>query len=399
MSLSRIAVGIDEDSRDHACLAVYGPDDLVGLGTRKVNAKVRTISKLIAIILTVLVLKVYADAWPSFDLYKADFAAFYSTALLWREGQPSYDAVKACELQKAIGVPSCMATFHPPILLPLTATVVNDNYVASYWRWCAALLLLVLLCAVPVYALTHRDAIKTIALLCFFPVFRGVLQGQDTVVVLFAILLCVLFLKRGKDLLAGVALGLTVLRPPLAIAFGIAFLFSRRKAFVSFCVTASTLAVFSFLLVGAQGFRDIISTAILSANGAHTSTHQQEMFNLVGIFVRAGLRPEWAWPMFLAAIIGVAILWRKRGVTHSTFALAMIAFLLTSPHLHSHDLALLVIPLIAWPSVTVPLISLAMLAATPLGAAPLVIYVIMSAMLLTIVIRRRAGAAPIPLSS
>jgi hypothetical protein len=340
---------------------------------------------LVPLVLTLLALTVYVNGWRAWDIHNADFAAFYSGGILWGDGRPAYDLKAACDLQAQVGVSLCMPFFHPPVLLPLLSAIANGDYAASYLRWFGLLLVVILCCAFPVYALTDRDLPKTIVLICFFPMFVILLQGQDTAFVLLGVLLCAVFLRGGKDSLAGIALGLTVLRPHLALALSMPLLFSRPKAFRSFFITGMVLVVYSFALVGVEGFRDIVSTTLLSARGTDASTHQQHMFNLVGLIARRGLNPIWAWPFFIGSIAGISVLWNKRGVTQSTFALGIICALFTSPHLHMHDLALLIIPLLAWPAVTVPIISFGMLTALSFGVTPLFIYAIMLGLALTVI--------------
>jgi hypothetical protein len=106
------------------------------------------------------------------------------------------------------------------------------------------------------------------------------------------------------------------------------------------------------------------------------------MYNLVGLFSHLGISPFWAWPFFLAAIVGISLLWRKR-LTSTTFGLGIMIALVTSPHLHTHDLALLIVPLLAWPSAAIPLMSIALIRLIPLGLAPFAIYVIMFALAIT----------------
>jgi hypothetical protein len=330
-----------------------------------------------------LLLMIYVDGWRSLDPHRADFAAFYSGTVLWKQGRPAYDLKSGCEIQANAGVPLCMPFFHPPILLPVLSPVVNENYLASYWRWVIVGSLIVILCAATVYRLTNADLIKTVVTISFFPVFVGLRQGQDTAFVLLGILLCLLFLRDGKDSLVGIALSLTVLRPHLALALAFPLLLARPKAFRAFFVTSLALVAFSFLLVGAQGFRDIIINTLLSARGTDNSTHQEAMYNVVGIFVRAGLSPLWAWPFFVAAIVAVAVLWRKCGVTLSTFSIAVTLVLFTSPHLHTHDLALLIVPLLLWPTIAVPLFSLGILIGLSFQVAPLLVYLVMASLIFT----------------
>src|SRR5882762_4088452 len=87
---------------------------------------------LASLVLALLVLIVCASARRTFDPHGADFAAFYSGAVLWQQGQNAFDRQAACEAQSRSGISFCMLNFHPPVLLPLLSAVVNGDYVASY---------------------------------------------------------------------------------------------------------------------------------------------------------------------------------------------------------------------------------------------------------------------------
>jgi hypothetical protein len=70
------------------------------------------------------------------------------------------------------------------------------------------------------------------------------------------------------------------------------------------------------------------------------------MFNLLGLMERAGVSPETArpvaWVMFLLSAFFLLFMW-KRNPSKPPFALTMLLAVFTSPHLHGHDLALLLV--------------------------------------------------------
>src|SRR5829696_2340569 len=192
-----------------------------------------------AILAVLLIL--YFTEWRRNDPKPSDFAAFYAGAILWDQGHQPYDPHAVCDIQARIGVPVCLPLFHPPVLLPLMSAVSNSDYEGSFLRWAVVLSVVFVLCGIPLQKLANCDLVDVLLYLAFFPVFVCILQGQDTAFVLLGVLLCALFLRDGKDSLAGVALGLTVLRPHLAIAISIPLLFVRPKAFRTFFLTGLVL--------------------------------------------------------------------------------------------------------------------------------------------------------------
>jgi Glycosyltransferase family 87 len=338
-----------------------------------------TRSNILTLLISTVVLSISISVWRAVDPHRSDYAGLYASARLWKDGRNPYDQKSSCEVQRRANVSLCLPSNHPPILFPLIAALANENYVTSYFRWSLISLLVVVCCAWPLYYIAE-DAIKTFALLCFYPIFVAVRQGQDTSFVLLGVLICFLFLLKGKDRWAGVALGLTMLRPQLALALGLPLAFSRPKAFRSFCLIGVALALYSLILVGLDGFKDILNVILVTATGADESIHQAGMYNLVAILVRLRISSAWAWPFFGVAIAGVSFLWRKTGVTTTTFGLAILLALFFSPHLHTHDLSLLVMPLVVCSSVIVALLSLAFVVASVYGVQQFLIFALMASL-------------------
>lgn len=345
-----------------------------------------------------ILLILYFAEWQKNDLLTSDFAAFYTAATLWEDGWQPFSRDLQCEIQSHIGGSVCLPFFHPPVLLPLLSLVSTENYSASYLRWVGVLLIILITCALPIRKLISCDVLDIVLYLTFFPIFALILQGQDTAFVLLGILMAAVFLRDRNDILAGIALSLVVLRPHLALALAIPLTFCRPKAFLSFFIAGVVLVAYSLALVGVEGFNEALKMIVLAAKGADPTIRQAEMYNLVGLFVRLGISSSLAWALFAAAIVGISILWRKRGVTQSNFALGVLSVLFTSPHLHAHDLSLLIIPMLSLASIMTPVISLAFMAAILLGVQHVFVYALMLTLALSLT-KFRGFTLPGPQSS
>lgn len=287
----------------------------------------------------------YAAAWRTVLPKESDFPAFYSSTRIWQEGGNPYDLEKQCEKQIPIrGVP-CLPFAHPPVLLPLMSLISNDDFLRSYYRWTGALLIVVLLCVIPFYRISHnwQNSIQSIL---FLPVVISLALGQDTPFILLGVLLCLWLLAEGKDFLAGLALSLSVIKPQIAILLGLPLLFARPKAFAGFCVGGLALAGFSFALVGIDGFVGLLRIVRVLSQGQGFGVNTQFMVSVTGLLVRVGLSPSWSWGFFGLALIGITILWRRFGITPQTFSLGIVLALFCAPHLHLHDLSLLSGPIL-----------------------------------------------------
>ena len=272
-----------------------------------------------------------------------DFPAFYSAARLWRQGTNPYDLEKQCDLQLPIrGVP-CLPFAHPPVLLPLVALVSNDSFVSSYYRWVIVLALVGLACVIPLFKLSG-DLKRSVQAALFLPVVLAVAMGQDTLFVMLAALLWWWLLVERKDFLAGLVLSLAVIKPQLAMLLGLPLLFSRPKAFFGFCVGGFVLLVFSYALVGIEGFRGLIRIVQVMSRGQGFGVNAFAMVSVTGLLARVGVSPLWSWLFFALGLVGNTLLWRKTKTSLNAVLLGIVIAVFCSPHLHFHDLSLLTLP-------------------------------------------------------
>ena len=299
----------------------------------------------IAIAFIALQIILYAAAWRTVMPKESDFPAFYSAARIWQEGGNPYDLDKQCEKQIPIrGVP-CLPYAHPPILLPLVSLVSNDDFLGSYYRWTGVLLIVVLICVIPFYKISSdwRNSIQSIL---FLPVVISLALGQVTPFLLLAVMLWLWLLLEGKDFWAGLALSLSVVKPQLAILLGLPLLFARPKAFAGFCAGGLALSLYSFALVGPDGFASLLRVVRVLAQGEGYGVNTSVMISVTGLLVRVGLSPVWSWVFFGLALIVVSLLWRRWGINAQTLSLGIVLALFCAPHLHFHDLSLLSGPIL-----------------------------------------------------
>lgn len=299
----------------------------------------------LAIAFIALQIVLYAAAWRTVLPKESDFPAFYSAAGIWQQGGNPYDLEKQCSMQIPIRGEPCLPFAHPPVLLPLLSLVSSDDFVRSYYRWTSLLLIVVIACVIPLYQITHewRSSIQSIL---FLPVVISLALGQDTPFILLGVLLWFWLLLEGKDFWAGLALSLSVIKPQIAILLGIPLLFARPKAFAGFCAGGLALLLFSFALVGADGFYGLLRIVRVMSQGQGYGVNTAVMISVTGLLVRAGLSATWSWVFLGLALIAISVLWRKLGTTPQTLSIGVILALFCAPHLHLHDLSLLSAPIL-----------------------------------------------------
>lgn len=296
--------------------------------------------KPIVIVFFILQIVLYTAAARTVQPKESDFPAFYSAARMWASGHNPYDLEAQCSVQEPIrGVP-CLPFAHPPVLLPLIGLVSNEYFTSSYYRWILILVLVTALCILPLYRLCAEWKLS-IQTILFFPIVVAITFGQDTPFILLAVLLWIWLLTSKREVLAGLALSIAVLKPQIAILLALPLLFSRPKAFAGFLLGAAVLGVYSFALVGLEGFRGALQIVKVMSQTHGYGVNPQAMQNATALLVRSGLSAVWSWPVFALGIIAISIYWKKKGTSLRELSAGIIVALFTAPHLHFHDLSLL----------------------------------------------------------
>jgi hypothetical protein len=284
---------------------------------------------------------------------ETDFPAFYSAARIWSVGHRPYDLEEQCQVQLPIrGVP-CLPFAHPPVLLPLISLVSNNNFDSSYYRWTILMLIAASICILPAHRISGEWK-NSIQSLLFFPLIIAIALGQDTPFILLAVLSWACLLIRKKDFLSGLVLSVTVLKPQIAILLAVPLLFSRPRAFAGFSVGAILLTIYSLILIGPQGFRDLFGIVNVMSQGTGFGINSKAMINATALLVRAGQSAKWSWAIFALGVVIISLIWKKLGTSLNELVMGITVALFCAPHLHLHDLSLLTLSLVnAQPLITI----------------------------------------------
>ena len=295
----------------------------------------------------------------------SDFIAFYSAGRVAQEY--GYSRVFTAELQQAVqqevvGFPlvegQVLLHNHPPLLPPVLRMLMTEDYVASFHRWVILLIALYALCLFVLNKVLEISGIErsqrimiAIGSFIFLPLFYSLMNGQDTPIVLLGTAVWLYGLVTGKEWTAGLGLSLTVMRPHLSVAFAIPMVFSHRKAFTGYVLGSAFLVMLSVLIMGVDGMQRYISFLFISAGGEWHGMNEEKMVNLLGLGLRlfgtsvAAPFRTGSWILFAASIAVLSFLWsRKKGLQDNLLGLTVVVVLLMTPHLHYHDLTLLLVP-------------------------------------------------------
>lgn len=247
---------------------------------------------------------------------------------------------------------------HPPLLLPALGPLSRTSPRTAYLLWtvvslalfaAGTVLLTWKLCQGQV-SVTQSVAVR-LGVLVFFPIAVALTQGQDTALLFVGASAFVFLLRADRDLAAGAALSLTVIRPHIALGLALPFLFARRQVFRGFLVGSSVLVVYSLALVGTDGAAQLIDLIRLTSLDVDLPIGGSRMPNLLGFLERSldmdsrVFSTTASWVMWLLFVAVASIWWRSLGSRVSVLHVGLLiaGAVVLAPHIHLHDTALLAI--------------------------------------------------------
>jgi hypothetical protein len=305
--------------------------------------------------------------WPPSVVDGRDMLAFVTAGRILADpaGQPAdvYEPEVQRRVQEEITgrtIPpgTGLPFIHPPHLLPVQEAFAYLSDTAWWWRWTLLMTAMFLagfalldgsLARYDVGAMTRLE--YGLVGLVFFPVVVSLVQAQDTGVLYLGVAAWIAALSRRKDFIAGLALSLATIRPQIAVALALPFLFARRRVAAGFLAGCVLVLVWSLLAVGIEGLRAYLTLLIGVAGATEFEVDPEPMISLVGQLRRIlpassqALARILSWSVWIGMIAGVCRLWlirgRSGGPGPGEAALAVYLSLVLSPHLNYHDLALL----------------------------------------------------------
>lgn len=247
---------------------------------------------------------------------------------------------------------------HPPFIIPLLTIIAYLDYVPAFVSWSLLMtLLLILSTGILVRLIPEAQGWMKWTLflgtLLFFPGFFSIINGQDTAVLLLGASIWFYELIQERDRLSGLGLALTTIRPQMALILSLPLIFRRRKIFLWFCLGAGILVLVSLFILGRSGIVDYLRMLNFSANAdGYKFFNEELMVNFIGFLRRTFSQTN---PLKLRIIgwigYGVAIIFlcvaavKNVLVNEQYIGLLVIITILAVPHIHYHDLELLLVPL------------------------------------------------------
>ena len=251
---------------------------------------------------------------------------------------------------------------HPPFEALLFIPLVRLPYTAAYLVWLAVnlgLMLAVLILLRKNFAILGSAPLYLwlLAGFGFYPLFIALIQGQDSILILFCYAMAFLAFRRRDESLAGAWAGVGLCKPQLVLPFILPLALVRRRFLVGFLSVGFVLFLMGLAAVGWRGWllypryvwagENVQSYAWLSVVG-----NAPNLRGIVASLCPAGApRLTMGLTLLASAIVlaGVTYAWRQAVLTVAVyrdllFALSLVATALVSYHIYFHDLSVLFLP-------------------------------------------------------
>lgn len=290
-----------------------------------------------------------------------DFLVYYSAGYIIKYDSPAnmYNLELQRQIQEnSVQHPDKINFFpynHPPITSPFLGWAVSKDLFASNFRWILVLFgfnlaSLGVLIKLMQYLKSDKKDIWLVALtgLVFYPTIMAYIKGQDSTFLLLGVCLWVLGLISSKDNLAGLGLALVMIRPQIALVLSLPFLFKKRSVWWWFMGWGFLIFLLSFFSIGPTGFTGLLKAIVLSGKGLGFDV--DIMATLMGAILRGypSIAPSLlhiiGYAGYFSSIIFICFMWiRTSNIGFKQINIAVLFAILFAPHLHRHDLILLLV--------------------------------------------------------
>lgn len=347
-------------------------------GSPERTRKLLLVAVLGAIFIQLATLSLVKD---SIEHGRSDFSGFYSAGRIIVTGHAGqlYDLGTQQAVQRIFateaGRPSLLPFNHAPFEALIFAPLSLVPYGAAFALWTACSVAMwigsVFLLRPYLPSLHGYFDMALIAIGCFRPLLFTLIQGQDSILVLFLFTLCLLALLRNREELAGGALALAIIKPQLALPAVLMLALAHRKRGRLLAGFLSTCLMLGALSIAVVGWRACVGypKALLQYvpdNGVINPVSMPTLRALLNVVLGQHVRPTVLYLCLAgisASLLGAAVANWRAGVGQAEpapsvaqpsqdlialhFGLIVTASVLVAFHGYMHDSSLLLLPILA----------------------------------------------------
>ena len=331
---------------------------------------------------------------PTCTIYKPDFVSLYTGAkLIWTDKSSLYDLDRQRAIQYPID-PSrgdwVLPFFYPPFFAVALVPFARLSFSAAFVTMTLInliLLMIALKTLITTLALKPQH-VKWLVLttFCNYGVHYALLEGQTSFIALLLLVLFVSAFNTPASQEAGIWAGLMSFKPQLALV-PVVLLVARRRwgALGLVMIVLGLLGLISSFVIGLEGIKQYLlaSHQAISAESyfPHMRPEQPErMHNLraLAYFFFAAPWRDYVWWISTLVVIARVVLneWEREGADKNSprrWLIILCVLILATPHLHDHDITLLIVPVafaLKWTGAVIS--GSVALAITVLGILPLI---------------------------
>ena len=210
--------------------------------------------------------------------------------------------------------------------------------------------------------------LSSVMVIVFLPTAVALMQGQDSILLLFCLTAAFVALEGGHEFLAGVLLSLGLFKFQIVLPSALLFLLWKRWRFsAGFSLSAAMVVASSLVLIGREAatsyFRLLLSMSMGLSSPADQSrlgTPPATMPNLRGlVFGLLNNRLPMTWIQIVILTISAiclvaAYIGGSKARSGNSLLIAILAGAAVSYHFHLHDMAILLLPILVWLDQCIP---------------------------------------------
>jgi arabinofuranan 3-O-arabinosyltransferase len=253
-------------------------------------------------------------------------------------------------------VPDGSSARYPPVYGPQISVFFSPlarlPYITAMLVWMAFTLLAYLACGHLLWSACPRlrDRRGTIALLLLAaPALHYALTfAQISAIALLCVTAAFFALRANRPLLAGIAIGSLVYKPPLGLAFAFVFVFAAEwRIVIGALIGAALQLAAAWAFWGMSVLRDYAASfaRLLPAIPTEFEPFRFHMHSWMSFFDLLGLPRRVAFAAYLVAALitmaGALACWRARGPLALRYSALLIATVLVDPHMYVYDFVVL----------------------------------------------------------
>jgi Glycosyltransferase family 87 len=307
-------------------------------------------------------------SWEGIRIGLPDFSIFYTAGRILHDGHGSqlYDngiqeAVQRSFSPGGVGERGSILPYnHPPFEALLFVPLVRFSYLTAYGIWFAvniSLLLIMVLVLRKYFANLGKVPVYLwiLASFGFYPIFSALMQGQDSILVLFCYCMAYVALRKESEFRAGGWLGLGLCKFHLIIPFVLPLLLRWRKRFLT--GFASVAIISTGIGLATVGWHELLNYPRYVWQSEQNQSYRWNLSSgntpslhgmigslppLGGIWMKGGLLI-----VFSGVLLAGAVHAWKRAQTAGVagrdlaFASSLLVTVLVSYHLYAQDLSML----------------------------------------------------------